>query len=394
MKSFCDFADGKTLFLIDEFGTGTDPQFGGPLAEAILHHLAQKRAFGIVTTHFSNLKNFASQYVGLENASMLFDHDQMQPLYVLELGKPGSSYAFELAVKSGLNQHIINYAKNKVGDKQRKVDELLVELEKEKQQVQILKQKSIEKEQKAQQVLSQYELLKTDIETNKKLLIKKAKQEALALVSEANSRIEATIREIKEKQADSEVQRKARNLVKEELQGLKSDLQEQNIVEERKSKLAMSAAGVLAVGDSVRLVGQENIGQIVELQKNKALVAMGDLRTTWAIDKIEKVDAAMKKAAVRAAPNGMDMNVKMQQFSHELNIIGRRGEEAMRMMQEFLDEAILLGIKQVRIVHGKGYGILRKLVRTELKGNKFVANYSDEHIELGGDGVTIVNLNL
>jgi DNA mismatch repair protein MutS2 len=394
MKSFCDFADGKTLFLIDEFGTGTDPQFGGPLAEAILHHLAQKKAYGIVTTHFSNLKNFASQYVGLENASMLFDHEKMQPLYVLELGKPGSSYAFELAVKSGLNQHIINYAKNKVGDKQRKVDELLVELEKEKQQVQILKNRANEKEQKAQQVLSQYELLKNDIETNKKVLIKKAKQEALALVSEANSRIEATIREIKENQADSETQRKARTLVKEEIQGLKSDLQEVILEDERKSKLVTSIEGGFHVGDSIRLIGHENIGIIVELNKNKALVAMGDLRTTWAVDKIEKVENLTKKAAVRMAPKGMDMNAKMQQFNHELNIIGRRGEEAMRMMQEFLDEAILLGIKQVRIVHGKGYGILRKLVRTELKGNRFVANYSDEHIELGGDGVTIVNLNL
>ncbi|MDZ4667625.1 MAG: Smr/MutS family protein [bacterium] len=395
MKSFCDFADSKTLFLIDEFGTGTDPQFGGPLAEAILHHLAQKKAFGIVTTHFSNLKNFANQYAGLENASMLFDHEKMQPLYVLELGKPGSSYAFELAVKSGLNQHIINYAKNKVGDKQRKVDELLVELEKEKQQVDILRVRSTEKEQKAQQLLTQYELLKTEIEANKKLLIKKAKQEALALVSEANSRIEATIREIKEKQADSEVQRKARNLVKEEIMGLKSDLLEASLAQEKSVKLMPMKDGLaIMVGDAVRLIGQENIAEVVELQKNKALVAMGDLRATWSLDKMEKLSASEKKSVAKAAPKGLDMNVKMQLFSHELNIIGRRGDEAMRMMQEFLDEAILLGIKQLRIVHGKGYGILRKLVRTELKLNKFVAHYSDEQIELGGDGVTIVTLNL
>jgi len=395
MKNFCDFADGKTLFLIDEFGTGTDPQFGGPLAEAILHHLAQKRAQGIVTTHFSNLKNFASQYPGLENASMLFDHENMQPLYVLELGKPGSSYAFELAVKSGLNQHIINYAKNKVGDKQRKVDELLVELEKEKQAVQSMKQKLQEKEIKTQKLLLQYENLTQELDSNKKTLLKKAKQEALALVSEANSKIEATIREIKEQQANSDVQRKARVLVKEEIQQLKTDISEIELVQPEVKKAGHSASenSELGIGDLVRIEGQEAFGQIVELQKNKALVAMGDLRSTISLEKLSKVSETAKKQQVKNSSKGLDYNSKMQHFSHELNLIGLRGEEAVRNLNTFLDEAILLGIKQVRIVHGKGYGILRKLVRTELKINKFVAHFGDEQVELGGDGVTLVTLN-
>ena len=396
MKNFCDFADGKTLFLIDEFGTGTDPQFGGPLAEAILHHLAQKRAQGIVTTHFSNLKNFASQYPGLENASMLFDHENMQPLYVLELGKPGSSYAFELAVKSGLNQHIINYAKNKVGDKQRKVDELLVELEKEKQLVQGMKQKLQEKEGKTQKLLEQYEGLTQELDVNKKTLLKKAKQEALALVSEANSKIEATIREIKEQQANSEVQRKARVLVKEEMQQLKTDIAQIEYVEPELNpqKKEQSASDILRENDWVNIEGQVALGQVISIQKNKALVAMGDLRSNIELSKLSKVSLTAKKQQAKLGSSGVDFNSKMQHFSHELNLIGLRGEEAVRNLNAFLDEAILLGIKQVRIVHGKGYGILRKLVRTELKINKFVGHFSDEQIELGGDGVTIVSLKV
>ena len=396
MKNFCDFADGKTLFLIDEFGTGTDPQFGGPLAEAILHHLAQKRAQGIVTTHFSNLKNFASQYPGLENASMLFDHENMQPLYVLELGKPGSSYAFELAVKSGLNQHIINYAKNKVGDKQRKVDELLVELEKEKQLVQGMKQKLQEKEGKTQKLLEQYEGLTQELDVNKKTLLKKAKQEALALVSEANSKIEATIREIKEQQANSEVQRKARVLVKEEMRQLKTDIAQIEYVvpELNPQKKAQSASDILRENDWVTIEGQVALGQVISVQKNKALVAMGDLRSNIELSKLSKVSLTAKKQQTKLGSSGVDFNNKMQHFSHDLNLIGLRGEEAVRNLNTFLDEAILLGIKQVRIVHGKGYGILRKLVRTELKINKFVAHFGDEQVELGGDGVTIVSLKV
>jgi DNA mismatch repair protein MutS2 len=392
MKSFCDFADGKTLFLIDEFGTGTDPQFGGPLAEAILHHLAQKRAHGIVTTHFSNLKNFASQYPGLENASMLFDHDKMQPMYHLELGKPGSSYAFELAGKSGLSQQIINYAKNKVGDKQRKVDELLVELEKEKKQVNDLRTKVIDKEAKAQSLLLKYELISEEIEKNKRQLIRDAKQQALSLVSEANSRIEATIREIKEKQADSEVQKKARNLVKQDILELKKGLEPE--VQPAEHSLTETTNIAFKIGDNIRVIGQLAIGQITEILKGKATISMGELRTTVALTKLELVAVQELKEAKKFSSSGVNINHKMQHFNSELYLIGMRGDEAVSALNEHLDEAILLGMKELRIVHGKGYGILRKLIREQLQSNKMVAHYADEQIELGGDGVTIVNLKM
>ena len=397
MKNFCDFADGKTLFLIDEFGTGTDPQFGGPLAEAILHHLTQKHAQGIVTTHFSNLKNFAANTKGLTNACMLFDHEHMQPLYVLEVGKPGSSYAFELAGKSGLNQQIINYAKNKVGDKQKKVDELLIDLEKEKKIVNDLRIKFTEKEAKTQLILSQYEKLKEEIEANKRQLIKQAKLEALAIISEANSKVEATIREIKEKQADSDVQRKARTEIKSQIQELKSFVEEaaQLEVPRKKQEKIISERGLkeVQIGSFVKVEGQAVTGQIIEINKSKAVVAFGDLRTTIPLSKLELVAEPAKKT-MKESPKGMDMNDKLQNFKTELNIIGTRGEEAMKQLREYLDDAFLLGTKQVRIVHGKGYGILRKLVREYLQNNKIISSFHDEHIEMGGDGVTIVNLRV
>jgi DNA mismatch repair protein MutS2 len=392
MKYFTEFADAKTLFLIDEFGTGTDPQFGGPLAEAILNRLNQKQAFGVVNTHYSNLKNFAGQTKGLVNARMLFDQEKLQPLYKLEVGQPGSSYAFEIAQKTGLQDAIISYARNKVGDKQKRLDDLLIELEREKNHVNELKKRFEEKDSKTKQLMEEYDKLKTEIETNKKQLISKAKQEALAIISEANSRIENTIREIREKKADSETIRKVRAEIKQETEGLKTDVQQAQ--PKSKSLVAKSSSDLpLVVGASVRLEGQLVDGNVVELKKNKALVAFGDLQSWVEVSKLEVVKAQQVKA-IKQVVTSFDVNTRMQHFETELNLIGTRGEEAIKKLQEYMDDAYLLGFKQVRIVHGKGYGILRKLVREYLKKNKHVEFVTDEHIELGGDGVSIVALKM
>ncbi len=391
MKYFTEFADAKTLFLIDEFGTGTDPQFGGPLAEAILNRLNQKQAFGVVNTHYSNLKNFAGQTKGLVNARMLFDQEKLQPLYKLEVGQPGSSYAFEIAQKTGLQDSIISYARNKVGDKQKRLDDLLIELEREKNHVNELKKRFEEKDSKTKQLMEEYDKLKTEIETNKKQLISKAKQEALAIISEANSRIENTIREIREKKADSDTIRKVRAEIKKETDELKTDVvQAQPKV---KPKNPTSTELPLVVGASVRLEGQLVDGNVVELKKNKALVAFGDLQSWVDVTKLEVVKT-QKAKVIKQVVTSFDVNSRMQHFETELNLIGTRGEEAMKKLQEYMDDAYLLGFKQVRIVHGKGYGILRKLVRDYLKNNKHVEFVTDEHIELGGDGVSIVTLKV
>lgn len=391
MKYFTDFADGKTLFLIDEFGMGTDPQFGGPLAEAILNHINRKNSFGVVTTHFSNLKNFANNTKGLINASMLFDNDKLQPLYQLEMGKPGSSYAFEIATKTGLAQSIINYAKDRVGVKQKRVDDLLIEVEKEQKQVVDLRQRFAEKEAKANALLEKYTALKDEIEVNKKLLIKQAKQEALAIVSEANSKIEATIREIKQNQADTETQRKARTEIKETIQELK-DFAKQEIIKEEKYA-PKPIKGDINIGSSVMVIGQQSIGEVLEINKNKAVVAFGNLHTTVDLKKLQIVAKSAEKE-LKKMSEGVNLNDKMKDFSPELNIIGTRGDEAMRRLDLFIDDAYLLGVKQVRIVHGKGYGILRTLVRDSLNRNPLVSSVQNENIEFGGDGASIVMMKM
>jgi DNA mismatch repair protein MutS2 len=391
MKYFTDFADGKTLFLIDEFGMGTDPQFGGPLAEAILNHINRKNSFGVVTTHFSNLKNFANNTKGLINASMLFDNDKMQPLYQLEMGKPGSSYAFEIATKTGLAQSIINYAKDRVGVKQKRVDDLLIEVEKEQKQVVDLRQRFAEKEAKANALLEKYSALKEEIEVNKKLLIKQAKQEALAIVTEANSKIEATIREIKQNQADTETQRKVRTEIKETIQELKDFAKEEKIKEEKHAPKPIK--GDINIGTSVIVIGQQSIGEVLEINKNKAVVAFGNLHTTVDLKKLQVVVKSAEKE-LKKMSEGVNLNDKMKDFSPELNIIGTRGDEAMRRLDLFIDDAYLLGVKQVRIVHGKGYGILRTLVRDSLNRNPLVSSVQNEHIEFGGDGASIVMMKM
>lgn len=386
MKQFATFVDNKTLFLIDEFGTGTDPQFGGPLAEAILFTLNQKQAWGVITTHYSNLKNFASNTRGLQNACMLFNQEQMQPLYVLEIGKPGSSYAFELATKSGLPVTIIEYAKHKVGDKQKRVDDLLIELEREKKHIYDLKQRFEKRDEEAKKLVAEYGLLKADLDSNRKKIIATAKQEALSIISEANSRIENTIRELREKKAESEVIKKVRTEIKKETDELKKDA-EVVMVPQPVTQVDVK----ITAGTWVVLNGQTQSGEVVELSKGKALVAFGDLRSWVPLPKLS-VAAPAKKVNQPGKNASVDLNEKMKQFSSEINLIGVRGEEAMKQLQQYMDDAFVLGFKQFRIVHGKGYGILRKLIREYLKASKLVESYQDEHIELGGDGVTIVKL--
>ncbi|MFN6342920.1 MAG: endonuclease MutS2 [Bacteroidota bacterium] len=386
MHYFTAHADGKTLFLIDEFGTGTDPQFGGPLAEAILHQLHTQYAFGVVTTHYSNLKSYASHTKGVLNASMLFDNTQLKPLYILETGKPGSSYAFEIAHKTGLKKEILDYARQKAGVKQKRVDDLLIELEREKQQLTDLKQRFEKKNTEAQQLAEAYNKQKNELDAQRKQLVQEAKREALSIISEANSRIEQTIRELKEKKADTDTIRKVRSELKTETDQLKSALVEQATPEKKVHQLKVQ------VGDWVKLAGQTQSGVVEELSGKKALVVFDHIKTWVAVTGLERGVAPQAKQ-LKPGVQGLDVNERLKHFSTELNLIAHRGEDALKEIQLYIDDAYLLGFKQVRIVHGKGYGILRKLIREWLSRSPLVHSYTDEHIELGGDGVTVVQLS-
>jgi DNA mismatch repair protein MutS2 len=346
MKNFVENANGKTLILIDEFGTGTDPQFGGPIAEAVLEALNHKKVRGMVTTHYSNLKIFASHTEGIENASMLFNNTEMLPLYMLEVGKPGSSYAFEIAQKIGLPQNVLNLARNKISSGQKKVDSLLVDLERE----------------------------------NKKVLIKEAKQEAKNIILNANKLVENTIAEIKSSNADKETTKNLRDTLNVELQ--------KNIIKTEPVKAAANTDEEIKTGDWVKLIDGDTTGQVIELIKDNVVIAMGELRTVVKRKRVQKVARAAVPKELRRA--GTSHTGDIASFSPEIDVRGMRTEDALHAIEKLFDRALMMGFGNLKILHGKGDGILRKMIRQYLKKYDQVERMEDEHADRGGDGITYV----
>jgi DNA mismatch repair protein MutS2 len=382
MKHFVENANGKTLILIDEFGTGTDPQFGGPIAEAVLESLNHKKVKGMVTTHYSNLKIFASHTDGIENASMLFDNVQMKPMYMLEVGKPGSSYAFEIAQKIGLPQNVLNLAKNKIGISQKKVDTLLVDLEREQKEIFDTKLQLDKQQRKVNTLLQENEQLKSYLEENQKALIRDAKQQAKNIILDANKLVENTISEIKSSQADKEKTRNLRENLNKELQ--------KNTVKPETAKPAV-ADDELKPGDWVKLVDSETTGQVMEIVKDNVIIAIGDLRTVAKKKRVQKVSKKEVPKEVRRSYSSSNTN-DVANFSPEIDVRGQRGEEALYNIEKVLDRAIMMGFGTIKILHGKGDGILRKLIREYLRKYEQVSRLEDEHADRGGDGITYVYL--
>jgi len=381
MKEFVERANGSTLVLIDEFGTGTDPQFGGPIAEAVLESLNHKKIRGIITTHYSNLKVFASHTEGIENASMLFNNTEMQPLYILEIGKPGSSYAFEIAQKIGLPQNVLNLAKNKVSAGQKKVDTLLVDLEREKKEIYDTRIR-LEKQQKQVDVLlAENEKLKSYLEENKKSLIRDAKEQAKTIILNANKLVENTISEIKSSNADKEKTRVLRENLNTELQ--------KNTVKPVVTK-QLPADEELKPGDWVKLTDSETTGQVIEIIRDNVVIAIGDLRTVAKRKKVVKVSRAEVPKEVRRSFSSNSGDIA--DFSPEIDVRGMRTEEALSAIERLLDRAIMMGFGNLKILHGKGDGILRKMIRQYLRKYEQVDRMEDEHADRGGDGITYVYL--
>ncbi|SEI76600.1 DNA mismatch repair protein MutS2 [Dyadobacter koreensis] len=395
MRYFLTLANKRTLFLIDEFGTGTEPGLGGAIAEAILEDLTKSGAYGVINTHYTNLKVLADKTEGLVNGAMRFDGEHLEPIYQLEIGRPGSSFAFEIASKIGLPNTVINRAKDKLGKQQVSFEKLLKELDIERK---VFAEKNIEvgiKERKLTQQLSEYTKLKSNLENNEKKLVNEAKQKAKNLLADANQLIENTIREIKENKAEKEKTKTVRtelekfgkkNLALEEVEELPS---EDNVFEPED--------GAITVGSYVRIAGQTAIGEVLALKGKDAEIRIGDLKSNIKLNRLEKVSNKTYKAAtgekkLKTSSKGVDLNERMMNFSFNLDIRGKRGEEALGVLDSFMDNAIMLGYDELRVVHGKGDGILRTLVRNHLRGYSHVANMQDEHPDRGGAGVTIVKL--
>ncbi|TKB96027.1 endonuclease MutS2 [Pedobacter cryophilus] len=383
MKYFTEHASGKTLILIDEFGTGTDPLFGGPIAEAVLEQINQKKSFGMITTHYSNLKLFANSAAGLENASMVFDNVNLKPMYMLEMGKPGSSYAFEIAQKIGLSPHLIALAKSKISVQQRKVDTLLVDLERDKKEVFDSKIELDKQQRKYKSLLAENETLKNYYEENKRNLIREAKLEAQQIIKNANKLVENTISEIKEVKAD-----------KVKTQALRAQLHEALKVNEikpvQKPKTEISQDEIVA-GDWIKMLDSDNLAQVLEVAKDNLIVAFGELRSVVKKKRVEKVaNKQVPKEVKRFGTSSYTDSAAS--FSPEIDLRGKRGEDAVAELERYFDRAVMFGFSSFKVIHGKGDGILRKLIRNYLKKYPQVSKMEDEHADRGGDGITYVYL--
>lgn len=388
MKHFTQFANRKTILFIDEFGTGTEPQFGGAIAEAILLSLNKLGAFGVITTHYGNLKQVANKNQGLVNGAMRYDVDRLEPLYQLEIGKPGSSFALEIASKIGISKEILEYAKANIGEERVRYDRLLTQLENEKNQYSVLLAEAKSKEKLLKTRLQEYNQMKETLELTKKKYIQEAKQEAKALLDQTNKKIESAIREIKEGKAEKEVTKQIRK----ELEVFKEEVKPEKLV--IKDPEIEVIGGKISEGDWVRLKDNGAIAEVLRIKNNEAEIAIGELKSNVKISRLEKISHTQVKKEVKAIASrgGYNTNEKMMDFSYNLDLRGKRGEEILPLIQTFIDEGHMLGVKDLRIVHGKGDGILREITRNLLKHMNQVKKMEDEHADRGGAGVTLVTL--
>lgn len=391
MKHFTFYANKKTVFFIDEFGTGTEPQFGGAIAEAILTDLNKSGSYGIVTTHYGNLKQLASKSPGMVNGAMRYDVDKLEPLYELEIGKPGSSFAFEIAGKIGIPNEIILHAKAQVGETRVKYDKLLLRVESEKSKYETLMAEAQRKDRLLSQRLQEYNSLKGTLDDQRKAIINEAKAQAKLLLDDANRKIEHTIRSIKESQADKAATRQLRS----ELEAHKTTIKpEKQAVEPPKAIKVLE--GEVKPGDQVRVKDNGALAEVLDIRGTQASILIGDLQSKVKLNRLEKISNTSLKKEKKAVEKRIsyDTMSKMADFSPNLDIRGKRGEEVLPLIQNFIDEGYMLGMNDLKIIHGKGDGILRGLTRNLISKMPSVAGFSDEHADRGGAGITLVQLKV
>ena len=389
MKQFVLLADKRSLVLIDEFGTGTEPQLGGAIAEAVLEKLNENKVFGVITTHYTNLKNYAERTPGIVNGAMRYNPKELQPLYQLDVGKPGSSFAIEIARKIGLPPEIVLKASKLVGKDKIRYDRLLEELETEKNTLEKRNGELEIQERKLRSAAKEYAELKKDIEENKADILREAKLRAKTLLKDTNRQIEATIQQIRQNNADKEPTKQAR-------QELAEFVEKELQLEPRPTMRTATDGKTLQPGDQVALIGQESVGEIVAVKGNTAEVLFGDLKSIVKIANLERAEAPAKKLkkekAAAGSSHGLNLTQRMSDFTTTLDVRGERAEDALTRVMSFVDDAVMLGIPEVKIIHGRGNGILKQIIRDYLRAQREVASLSDEPVERGGDGVSLVVL--
>ena len=419
MKFFLKHSNEKTLVLIDEFGTGTEPMLGGAIAESILAQLNELNTFGVITTHYTNLKHFASSSEGIENAAMMYDSAKMEPLFQLDIGKPGSSFAFEIARKIGLPEKILEVATEKIGKDHINFDKHLRDIVRDKRYWETKREKIRKVEKSLDELAEKYETDLGQLDKQRKEILLKARQEADQILSEANKRIENTIYEIRASQADKEKTKLIRakltdfklkvedsvsaqdDQINQKIQKLKEKESQRNQKRSEKKASVVKEKepepDVWQAGDKVLMTGNQNIGEILELNEKNVVVAFGHIRTSVSRDKLEKITNNEAKKIQRTynqtMPNiNKGLSEKRLNFKSEVDVRGQRTEEAIQIIQSFIDDAIMLNFSELRILHGKGNGILKEMIRNYLKSEPAVKSCRDEHVQFGGAGITVVEI--
>ncbi len=389
-KTFLDHADEKTLLLIDEFGSGTDPKIGGAIAEAVLHELNRREAFGIITTHYSNLKVYAFKTPGIVNGSMLFSHEELSPTYQLKVGTPGSSFAFEIAEKTGFDKRLLSYARKRTGKNEKATDELLVDLQRDLQVTQDKLKDLEEREGKLQKLIKNYETLHKDLEYQRKKFKLTQREQELQLTAQNNKQIENLIREIRE-EANLEKAKKLAETVRKKREA-KAD-QVKDLREEiyyRAPTAKEAAKGGIKVGDFVKMRTGGATGKVEAINKKKAMVQMGMMHLEVNLRDLQHANAPLEVNATKSVRT--DTAQSMGEFVPKLDIRGMRLDEAVQTVETFVDKALVSGHGELRIIHGKGTGALRTAVRRKLREYRSVMNINHPKPEAGGDGVTLVEL--
>ena len=438
MKNMLKAADSDTVILIDEFGTGTEPGIGGAIAEAVLNRFCKQQAYGVITTHYQNLKHFADSHEGVANAAMLYDRHEMKALFQLAIGRPGSSFAIEIARKTGLPEDVIKEASDIVGSEYIQSDKYLQDIVRDKRYWENKRQNIHQREKDMEKTISRYESDLEDIERSRKAILQKAKEEAAELLKEANRKIENTIREIREKQAEKEETRR----IRQELDRFRQEVEEADRkanddkiarkiaqIQQRKErhakrqaekaqnqeKAAAALRGAqanrpsddrpLQAGDTVRIKGLSTVGKIENISGDMATAVFGGMRTKMRLNRLEHAlpDSASTASADKTEQRKESLTYGISQetrktiddrkanFHQDIDVRGMRGDEALNAVQYFIDDAILVGMPRVRILHGKGNGILRQLIRQYLSSVPNVTHYADEHVQFGGAGITVVD---
>lgn len=419
MRHFMLHSNNKTLILIDEIGSGTEPNIGSSLAKAILTELARSRCFGVVTTHYHNLKRFAEEDESFVNGAMLYDRQKLQPTFQLSIGNPGSSFALEIAGKIGLPKNVIDAAKEEVGEEYVESDKFLMEIARDRKYWQTKRANIKEREAKLEQLEERYEKLVSELNQKRKEIIKEAQEEARQLLSGANKRIENTIAEIRQIEAEKartkEIRKELEEFkqevetahdkepslpVKTKLPQRKKDKKQKKVTEPKPTteKSQPQPAKELAVGSYVKMAGSNTVGKIISMSTKEAEVAFGQLRTKV---KLSQLIPASKPQMATTQTSGFNLlngstseasRIRQLNFRDEIDIRGMRADEALDTVTHFIDDAIQFGVRKVRILHGTGAGILRQLVRQQLSATTGIEKYEDEDVRMGGAGITVVTL--